>query len=669
MPRSRSVLPLCLWWSSSLLVVAQEELLQPSPACRIAVRVDLGDLGPGTNATGLAAMWAVPEFASAGNALFARVRSVLTELDSLARLDQPAVPRLPWAGSDLAHVQRIHVVGDPSGHPFAVLIDFDAAHADAAKNLFEAEVARCRAASSAVRIEAPWPGAQRLVGDGGLARGWVMLRDRQLAGGFGEVALALGPAAQRDGGAVHLDMGLETTETDRPLARRLGFEGDATTCCELRVDGRGWREFLGFRGARSGALPTRPLAAAPSLPRLESPWLVARANVDPELLVRGFGPLLAWLVPESERSLLQPVLDTFDGGLAGSISAPAKGGLAPRFALALAVRDGGGLLASLQERIAADAASAFDVVSVDGATTIRWSRPEWPAWFRPSLTIVDGVLLAAESPSTLRSLRRATARCDELFVDVDADAVVVPEDATRLGEFWFDAAAIHAGLATSVFGSRLFSLALSPDAGDPLWQTEAILDPGDLPDPREVAPALGRGRAIAYVGADEAGLAVAAPALGPVLTAALALGTGLVPNVAAMGLERVARERRVLSAEVRARRLGAALRRYREQHEDALPGEVGDLVALLPAGDPEPLFAPHDPAPLPRPALWPDGRRSETKSSFQRAPEGMQTKASIPVFAFCGAGYRGRHLLLLADGRTLWVPSEVVLDAILNKSR
>ena len=47
----------------------------------------------------------------------------------------------------------------------------------------------------------------------------------------------------------------------------------------------------------------------------------------------------------------------------------------------------------------------------------------------------------------------------------------------------------------------------------------------------------------------------------------------------------------------------------------------------------------------------------------------MKTAASTPVFAFCGAGYRGRHMLLLADGRVLWVPSETLLDSILKKDR
>lgn len=669
MPRSHLVRLLSLWLSSACLLLAQEKMLQPSPACRIAVRIDLAELAGGAKATGLGAVWAVPEFAATGNALLARCRRVFDEIDSLLRVAQPAVPRLPWTRIDLAHVERIHVLTDPSGGPIGVVFDLDAAHADVAKTLFEAEVERCRAGATPVRIEEPWPGARRLVGESGLASGWVMVRGRQLAGGVGDPALALGLAPKVDGGAVHLDMVLEAGASDLEFSRLLGFDGAVTTCCELHVDGRGFREFLGIRGARSGALPTRQVSAAPSLPRLETPWIVARANLDPEVLVRFYAPLLASLVPEPERNVLQVVFDRFDGGLAGSISAPAKGGLVPRFALALAVRDGENLLAALRERIGAATASPFEIVARDGETTIQWSLRDGPAWLRPSMTIVDGVLLLAESPTTLRALRRARARCDELFADPDASACAVPEGSTAVGECWFDAAAIYEGLGTSVFGSQLFSLALSPNVGDPLWQVDDIVAPRDLPDPREVAPAFGRGRAIAYVGHNEAGMGVAAPALGPLLTAALSLGAGLVPRVAAMALERAVRERRVMSAELRARRLGEALRRYRQSHENALPSEVGDLVALLPPGDPEPLLAPHDPAPLPRTVLWPDGHRSEERSSFQRAPEGMKTAASVPVFAFCGAGYRGRHMLLLADGRVLWVPSETLLDSILKKDR
>ena len=669
MPRSHLVRPLSLWLSSACLLLAQEEMLQPSPACRIAVRIDLAELAGGAKSTGLGAVWAVPEFAATGKALLARCRRVGEEVDSLVRLDPQALPRLPWTRIDLAHVERIHVLGDPSGLPVGVVFDLDVAHADVAGTLFEAEVERCRARSIAVRIEEPWPGARRLVGEGGLASGWVMVRGRQLAGGVGDLSLALGPASKVDGGAVQLDMVLETGIRDREFSRLLGFDGETTTCCELRVDGLGFREFLGIRGVRSGALPTRQVASAPSLPRLEKPWIVARANLDPEVLVQFYAPLLASLVPEPERNVLQVVFDRLEGDLAGSISAPAKGGIVPRFALALAVRDGENLLAALRERIGAATASAFEIVTRDGETTIQWSLRDGPAWLRPSMTIVDGVVLLAESPTTLRAMRRATARCDELFTDPDASACAVPEGASSVGECWFDAAAIYEGLGTSVFGSQLFSLALAPNVGDPLWQVDDIVDPHDLPDPREVAPAFGRGRAIAYVGQNEAGMVVSAPAIGPLLTAALSLGAGLVPRVAAMGLERAVRERRVMSAELRARRLGEALRRYRQSHESALPSEVGDLVALLPPGDPEPLLAPHDPAPLPRPVLWPDGHRSEEKSSFQRAPEGMTAAASVPVFAFCGAGHRGRHLLLLADGRVLWVPSESLLDTILKKSR
>ena len=670
MPLPRS---LCTRLSTVLLLfsslLAQDGLLQPSPSCDCSLRVDLAALTGGASATGLGAAWAVPEFAAAGRALVARSWRVFVETQSLRGLHDPATPRLPWSAIDPGQVQRATLVTDSLRKGFAVVVDFDAAHADTATALFEAELARCARGAVPTRIDVPWPGARRLVGAEGVDGGWLLVRGRQLAGGAGDVSLAVAPAVAVDGGAVHAGWRMPSRAMDVEFARMFGFAADTASCWELHVDGRGFREFLGVRGPRRAAWSPRPLAEAPALPRLETPWLVARVNVDPNLLRGLLANRIAAALPDVDLAVLQPVLERLEGGLVCSISAPAQGGLVPRFAMAVAVRDGQDLLTKLRDHAAAAAESGLEVVARSGKTTITWTVRSWPAWLRPSVTIVDGVLLLADSPTTLQALRRATSRCDELFADPEVSPCPAPGGATVLGDCWFDAAAIHEGLGDSVLGSQLFSLALTPNVGDPLWQVEPILDADDLPEPSDVASAFARGRAVFYAGDDEAGMLVAAPALGPLLTAALSVGTGLVPKVVPMALERLLRDARADATQERARRLGEALRRHRQAHGGAMPSEVGDLVALLPPGDDAPLLAPHDPAPLPRPVLWPDGRRGELPSSFQCAPAGMTTAASVPVFAFCGAGHRDRHLLILATGEVLWVPSKVLLDAILTQPR
>jgi hypothetical protein len=326
---------------------------------------------------------------------------------------------------------------------------------------------------------------------------------------------------------------------------------------------------------------------------------------------------------------------------------------------------------------------------------LMWTIAGVPPALRPSLGEIDGVLVVTECPATFRAARKAWGKGEDVFADAGAVPCAAPQGSTVLGEVWFDCQTIYERSA-KVWGTNLTALALMPDLNDPSWQIADVVDARDLPESREVAATLGRGRAVLYGSDDEIGLEVAAPTMGPVWSAVAAVGTVLVPKVLAMAIETRLREQRVLASEMRARRLGSALVRYRAEHGGEMPAAVGDLVALLPAGDAEPLLAPHDPGARHAVAMVLEGAAQEgavqdpavpAVSSFQRAPEGMTATPALaalpgmlpsperplpsrkvrPVFAFCGAGYRGHHMVILDDGEVVWIRSKTLLDAVLPK--
>lgn len=197
-----------------------------------------------------------------------------------------------------------------------------------------------------------------------------------------------------------------------------------------------------------------------------------------------------------------------------------------------------------------------------------------------------------------------------------------------------------------------------------------------LPEADAVAATLGCGRAVCFADGDGIGLELRAPAIGPLLSAFGSLAVPMLPDVIPMALAVQYEGNAVRATQARAERLGQALAAWRREHADAEPAAVSDLLPLLPAGDAEPLVAPHapgdgalehlrrhsfQPAPLDMTAV-PDRFTPPGTLSLSLFPRARRTPR--PVFAFCGFGYQGHHLLILADGDVAWVRSEQVLDAI-----
>lgn len=670
-------------------VTAQESCLRPAADAGITCQLDLQPLaGPAAN-VGLSALLAVPEFHAVLLALRDRAGAALAEMSDLQHVRRPGVPRLQTSPIDCSKLQRLTFVGQPEGRgPLAVLLDFLPAHTAAAAAAFDAAVAELQHDGAAFRLDTPWPDSRRaVVGDPAVSP-WVAVRGRQLLYGIGDVGLQVQPTVATTGGmGIDYESGLtgrpRRDALDRAVAQLLGFAGEVRVACRLRLDGCGFDEMLGYRG-RLARLPTsRALAAAPALPRLAQQLLMVRANVDPAwltgLLDAYAADFLAGVDLQPYRELLTAATGAFSLGFA----APARGGLYPRLALALRVQQGEAVFAGLRRRAESGDWPGLKILDVDGLPTAMLSLPGVPPALRPSLCCRDGVLLLAESPATLRAVRRALGEAsDDVFADAGARTCPAPDGATVIGEVWFDAEAIYR-TAASIWGTGALAMALMPDQDNPLWQVPEILGPHQLPDPRELAATLGRGRGVLYVGDGEAGLRVAAPALGPLLAAGLGTGMVLVPKFVPMAMQSLLRPMQVEAAVARATRLGAALQSYRAAHVGQLPAKLTDLVELLPPNDPEPLWAPHDPAPLP------DGVTAGGRCSFQLAPTGMTAAPALPaapgtrpapgqplperrakpVFAFCGAGYLGHHLVILADGGVIWIRSSTLLEAVTGKAR
>lgn len=669
-------------------------MLQPAESA-VAIQLVLAPLTSGSAETGLAALGAVPEFSSMLRAIGQRCGEALKEYQKLREICDPLAASLPLAEIDPAHVERIVLLGDAARSQFAAVIDFRPAYEKAASDWFDVCASSMRNRGVIPQEDEPWPGSHRLLCEG-RDDAWVAWRGRQFVTGTHTELLQLRPTAvAQEGFSLHVEVPAavtaqtgrpRTVALDRAIAEGIGFTVAPTAFWDLQGTSGGYRQGLGWRGARANPVRARSLEAAPVLPRLEGLFMALRANLDPAWL-------LAVLDAYSEVfhltvDPLRAALQQADGSLSLSVGAPPAGSFYPRVALAFRLSDPLAQMAQWKREADAAPDGSLQSKEVDGLSIVMWTIPGAPASLRPTLGVVDGALLVTECPATFRVVRKAWGKGGDVFSESGAVPCAAPQGSTVLGEVWFDCETIYERSA-KIWGTNLLAMALMPDIGDPAYQAAAVLEPRDLPDARDVAATLGRGSAVLYCSKDEVGIKVEAPALGPVQSGLLAVGTVLVPRVLAMGIESQLREQRALASEARARRLGAALVRYRSEHDGRLPGEVGDLVGLLTVGDKEPLRAPHDPVALPGESVLADGRKVEMACSFQVAPEGMTAAPALPalpgrrpavgqplpsrkvrpVFAFCGAAYRGHHMVILNDGEVVWIRSEDLLEAVLPKKR
>lgn len=674
-------------------LAAQETCLRPEPDGTSTLQVDLQPLAKSSAPTGPAALLAVPGFDALLQALRTRGQDILGEFSDLGHTVSPTAPRLRLSRIDLQTLQRATMVSYPARPGVvATLLDFEPAQAAATAELFDAAVAEVQRTGSCQQ-DAPWPQARRLFTGDGARDAWIAVRGCQLISAIGKAGFELQPTRNATGG-LRIDMLAAPGGTPRAqramraITRLLGFAATPQECYRLRIDGDGFDETLCYLGKRTEATPPRPLTAAPALPRLDGQFVMLRANADPTWLAGLLDAYAADYLAGFDLEPYREILRHATGALSLGISAPALGSLYPRLTLAMRVQDGAGVMAGLRRRAEGGDWPALRIEDLSGVSSAVLTLPGTPAAIRPSLCLVDDVLLLCESPATLRVVRRSMGKGDDVFADREARSCAAPTGSTQLGEAWFDCDTIYRR-AAKLWGTSAITLAFAPDVGDTLWQAPGLIAAEDLPEAEDVAATLGRGHAVLYAGADEVGMRVAAPTLGPVLSGALAVGMPLLPKVLPMALEVRLRQQRVRAAEARAIRLGQALRQYRAAHADALPDKVTALVPLLPPGDDSPLQAPHDPAALKKAATLRDGSEVELRCSFQRAPDGMTAGAALPampgtnpqpgqelpdrrarpVFAFCSAGYRGRHLVILTTGEVIWIHSEALLDAVIPQKR
>lgn len=667
----------------------------PAPAQNVTLpaqlqfRMDLEALSGGRGETGWSVAWAVPEFAAMGRALAGRGYETLVALRRCASIRDLTRVQLPWGEIDAAQVRTVCYGMDGERAGLCTVLELRPDDAGRAAALFDAEAARLERAGARLLRTTEADGWRRFVVEGqpGL---WLAQRGACLAEGSGDMAVpSLEPAARGGGGSFTMNSMPVAVwangDKDRAILAASGFADSVRANCEIAVDGAGFRESFVLRGPlKVSPQPEGTVAGAP-MPSLAEPWLCARAAFEPGWLVEVLRTYLAHYLPAVDASALAPLLERLDGRIGLSIGAPAIGRFVPRFGLVLGVKDGPALAREFTERARAAAGSGWTVEDGPTGPFVSWGKDSLPPTLRPSFAVADGAVLFAETPATLRSLQTSQASCDDPFQGTTAMGGGMPAGARVLGDCWFDCAAIYRG-AAAAWGTQLFAAALLPNLDSPLHRVASIVEVDDLPDPDDVAPALGHGRAVLYVGADELGMRVEAPVLGPVLTAAWATGTALVPRVVAIALEQRMRSAKVEATMARAQRLGEALVRYKKQNGDRLPGEIGDLVPLLPPGDDEPLLALHDPASLPLSVPGPDGKLGEMQSSFQRpradlvvAPvaRGLEPvrlprvpdRRELPVFAFCGGGYLGHHLVVRSNGDVVWIPSERLLKAILGEPK
>ena len=238
----------------------------------MVLQLGLAPLVGGTETTGLAALADVPGFTPMVHAIGQRCGEAWIEFQQLRRICNPSMPFLPLGAAEFAKIERVVLLGDPQLDEYGLLIDFQPAHEKVAETLYERWSAQVRSAGVQTQEDTPWPGSRRLLA--GLKLGPAVAVE-----GGGSLRVAL-PAV-----AVPAVANPRTVALDLAIAEGIGFPGGCSAVWNLRWDAAGYRESLAWRGSRNGAVPARPLEAAPALPRFDGLFLALRANVDPAWLL------------------------------------------------------------------------------------------------------------------------------------------------------------------------------------------------------------------------------------------------------------------------------------------------------------------------------------------------------------------------------------------------
>lgn len=659
---------------ASFAAAQPDAVLRPSETATIVWELDLASLTPPDRPTGLAALLAVPGMRTTLGAYLTRQGSVVGELANGGRAPG-SLTSLLVDGLDWSAIERVvfaaRIAGDRPAH--VVLLDHAERPAGRAAAVFDGIDAELRRRDLAVRPDSPWPDARRIALPEDTT--WLAQRGCQVLLGDGEMGLALVERVPSGGGSrlscsvAVADLGPRAAAW-LATARSLGYTELTAIDLDQRIDHRGYEQSLVCRGTRSAPISIAPaLATAPRLPKLPGQLVCLRACVDANALLRSCTVLVQQLGGRIDEDVASHLADVVAGPVAIGVAAPVL--LYPRIAIAVPLRAGHGLL----DWLAAHAARLGLVVEerpIDGVRTAMVTLPGVPAALRPACCVIDDVLWLAETPGTLRALRRGLATAEDVFADAAATACAAPVGASVLAEAWFDCEALWArGGAT---WTAMLSAALAPNVDSELWQTAAIVEPDVLPAPAEAAATLGRGRAVVFAGSEGFGVRVAAPTIGPMLSLAGGLVLPQVPSTLAMAIESRRRERAVQSTQARAIRLGIALRAWRAQH-GALPPSITDLAALLPRADHDPFVAPHATA---------IDLETLRRESFGLAPPGATATADLPwipwqpmpagtesppaaaraIWAFCRFAYLGHHVVVFDDGAVAWVRAEKLGDLV-----
>lgn len=238
---------------------------------------------------------------------------------------------------------------------------------------------------------------------------------------------------------------------------------------------------VGLATALWGGSAPLPKQAMP-----EGAMLQLRVAVDlPKViaLLGELGPDVALPPP-----LIEALQKSLTGGIALGVSAPPKGGLVPRLCATFGVADAAALQEALKQFLPPGVKTKQ--VQLEGVDCTSLLLDELPAALRPTWCLVDGQLLVAESPNSLRDHLRAQKTGAEAMAVGDAPLAEGPGTAMPSVDVRADLAAAYAAFHGTWLPLYELAEAASPMA------SKALVMRKDMPEPDVVGKHLGSVRGV-----------------------------------------------------------------------------------------------------------------------------------------------------------------------------
>ena len=398
---------------------------------------------------------------------------------------------------------------------------------------------------------------------------------------------------------------------------------------QLRVDATG----KGLLGALR-PIPAEGAGRPPSVPLLDPELLHIRGSFDMDKVLDAIvemdeqrteeDPESGSRLNEERLEMTRGILAGFDGGMAMTLAAPSVGGFLPlpRMAFAFGIADADKYATALGEMKKRMEGIGFEDQEYKDTTLTLVRIPNNPSPIVPAFAVVDGTLVIAESPMTLRSL------IAEMKDGEGPGRPTSPDDRRDVLTCEYDTRQIFRLLYEKVLPLSQLGMAqlqrMTGSAGEPL------LNIAELPKPEFIAQHLGEGTA--RITWTDGGLdMVASSPLGdPIMAMMASIMTPLVPMTMGPQLDAQRAEWERVVVEARLEKVVEALEVHKATFGSGkrFPATLGELVGRGLVEDESWFLVPSDDDTQSVEYETLDGDIAEVEVSFKYLPN---SKLEVPA--------------------------------------